>query len=127
MDIFDSAVSKAKEAWDVVAKKTGEVVSAGKQKFDISSLEVKLNKDFERLGRLYFDKIKDSEPDDETVAEIVADIKEKKEQIKEMKAKLNTIRNKRVCPNCGSAIEEDSVFCNFCGTELYYETKTEQE
>ena len=126
MDILNNAVSKAKEAWDVVSKKTGEAVSVGKQKFDISSLEVKLKKEYEKLGKLYFEMIKDSEPNNEKVAEIVSAIKEKKDEIKDRKAKLNEARNKRICPNCGAAIEEDSVYCNFCGTELIYETTTEE-
>ena len=126
MEILNNAVSKAKEAWGVVSKKTGEAVSVGKQKFDISSLEVKLKKEYEKLGKLYFGMIKDTEPNNEKVAEIVAAIKEKKAEIKERKAKLNEARNKRICPQCGAAIEEDSVYCNFCGAELIFETTTEE-
>ena len=61
MDFFDNALDKAKEAIDIVSKKTGEVVTAQKQKFDIASLENKKAKDFEKLGEIYFSLIKDAE------------------------------------------------------------------
>ena len=51
MDFFDDAVNKAKEALDVACKKTNEVVTTQKQRFDIASLEAKRTRDFEALGR----------------------------------------------------------------------------
>ena len=50
MDFFDDAVNKAKEALDVACKKTNEVVTTQKQRFDIASLEAKRTRDFEALG-----------------------------------------------------------------------------
>ena len=126
MEIIDQAVSKAREAWDVVSKKTGEVVTAGKRKYDISALQVKLSKDFERLGKLYYDLIKEEGSDDEEVSAILEDIREKTEKIKELKAKLNAAKNKRICPNCGAAIEENSIYCNFCGAELVFDTQAKE-
>ena len=83
MDFLDNAVSKAKEAIDVACKKTNEVVSTQKQKFDVVAIENKRAKDFEALGKLYFDMIKDTEVDNETVNKIVAEIKEKNSRIDE--------------------------------------------
>ena len=60
MDFIDDAVTKAKEAFDVACKKTNEVVTTQKQKFDIASLEAKRTKDFEALGRFYYSELKES-------------------------------------------------------------------
>ncbi len=83
---LDNVFSKAKEVFEAAYKKTGSVARAGKHKFDISSLESKLSKDYEALGRLYFDAVfvgkqqsfKDSE-------DLIAEITRKKKQIEEMK------------------------------------------
>ena len=37
MDFFDNAIEKAKEVFDVARKKTNDVVSTGKQKFDVAT------------------------------------------------------------------------------------------
>ena len=58
MEFLDSALVKAKEVFDVACKKTNEVVSSGKQKFDVASIESKRSKDFEKLGKLYFNMIR---------------------------------------------------------------------
>ena len=52
MGFFEDAVVKAKEYYDVAAKKTGEVVSIQKLKFKASQVNSKLSKDF-FLGRIY--------------------------------------------------------------------------
>ncbi len=118
MDFFDNAVNKAKEAIDIACKKTEEVVTVQRQRFDIATVENKLNKDFEKLGKLYFDSLKDSEPENEDMKALVNKIKEKYNKIKELKDEINTTKNKRVCPNCAASIEKDSVFCSSCGTKL---------
>lgn len=123
MDFLDNAVSKAKEAIDVACKKTNEIVSNQKQKFDVVAIENKRAKDFEALGKLYFDMIKDTEVDNETVNKIVAEIKEKNSRIDALKEEINAVKNKKICPQCGSAIDKMSVYCNICGAKLEFENE----
>ena len=118
MDFFDNAVNKAKEVFDVAYKKTNEVVSAQKQKFDVASVENKRAKDFEALGMLYFDIIKDSDIENSEVKNIVEEIKAKNEKIKALREEINNTKNKRICPSCNASISKESVFCNVCGAKL---------
>lgn len=88
MEFFENAVNKAKDVFDVVATKTGEVVTTGKQKLDIATLENKLAKDFERLGRAYFETIKDNDDIDDKFANIKESIVEKQTQIFKIKEEM---------------------------------------
>lgn len=88
MEFFENAVNKAKDVFDVVAAKTGEVVTTGKQKLDIATLENKLAKDFERLGRAYFETIKDNDEIDDKFANIKVSIVEKQTQISKIKEEM---------------------------------------
>ena len=81
MDFLDNAFEKAKEVFDVACKKTNEVVTTQKQKFDIASIENKRNKDFLNLGRLYFEAVKDAEIEDIRIKNLIDSIKEKNELI----------------------------------------------
>ena len=119
MDFFDDAVNKAKEALDVACKKTNEVVTTQKQRFDIASLEA--------LGRYYYAEIKDAEITDEKAAELVTAINAKTEKIEALRREINNIKNKRVCPKCGASIDKNSVYCNFCGEKLVFESTAEPE
>lgn len=121
MDFFDNALDKAKEAIDIVSKKTGEVVNAQKQKFDIASLENKRSKDFEKLGEIYFSLIKNSDIEDAQTKELVEAIIEKENEIAQLNDELNAVKNKRICPNCQANISKNSVYCSACGTKLEIE------
>lgn len=120
MDFFDNAIVKAKEAIDIACKKTNEAVNTGKQKFDIASIESKRAKDFEQLGMLYFDTVKDTEIENDSIRALVEEIKNKNDKIKELKTEINNTKNKRICPQCGAVIDKYSVFCSVCGTKLEF-------
>ena len=118
MDFFDEALNKAKEAFDIARNKTTEVVHTGKQRLDIASIENKRSKDYETLGRIYFNSIKDSEIEDDEIRALVEDIKLKTQKITELREEINAAQNKRTCPNCGALVENISLYCNICGERM---------
>jgi len=121
MEFLDSAVIKAKEVIDIACKKTGEAVNTGKQRLDVMSYESKLSKDFEKLGKLYYVRLKEGlEADDATLA-LAKEIKAKRIKIKKLKDEIKSAKNTRICPNCGINIDADSIFCNACGAKLEFE------
>lgn len=121
MDFFDNAVSKAKEVFDVAYKKTEAAVNTGKQKFDVASIENKLAKDYEKLGAIYYNMIKDSDELDDETRELKLAINEKCEKIAKIKEEINNAKNKRLCPSCGIAVDKASAFCSSCGAKLEFE------
>lgn len=118
MDFFDNAVVKAKEAFDIAYKKTNEVVNTSKQKFDIATLQNKRQKDFEALGEIYYNLIKDSEIEDSKIQIIVAAINEKNEKITAINEEINATKHRRICPVCSAVISEEAVYCSVCGAKL---------
>ena len=121
MEFFENAVTKAKEAFDVACKKTGEMVSVGKQKFDIASIEAKLSKDFENLGKLYYNNLKETEIEDDEIKKIVKSIKSRETKIKNLREEINSTKNKSACPKCGALVDTLSIYCNICGERLVNE------
>lgn len=122
MDFLDNAVSKAKEAFDIACKKTGEVVTTQKQKLDVVGIENKRSKDFIALGEIYFEMIKDTEIDNIQIKDLVDAIKDKNEKIAELKSEINAAKNKRICPQCGANIDDTSIYCSVCGAKLQFES-----
>lgn len=118
MDFLDNAVNKAKEVFDVACKKTNEVVTTQKQKFDVATVESKRNKDYIKLGELYYNQIKDTEIENQEIKELVDAITEKNEKIAELNQEINAAKNKRICPNCSANIDDNSIYCSVCGAKL---------
>lgn len=125
MDFLDNAVERAKDFFEVACKKTNDVVTTQKQKFDIASEKAKRAKDFEKLGEIYFELIKDDENVDNQTKELVKAIVEKNEKINSLNEEINSAKNKRICPNCAALIEEDAVFCSKCGEKIIIDSEEE--
>lgn len=123
MDFLDNAVSKAKDAFDIAYKKTNTVVNTQIQKFDVASIENKRAKDFEKLGKIYFELLKNTDIEDNDTKAVFDAIIEKNEKIDELKKKINSTKNKRICPECSAIIDDNAVFCSSCGVKLQYDSE----
>lgn len=121
MGIIEETAVKAKDAFDVVAKKTGEVWSAQKIKYNIASVNSQLSKDYETLGRLCYESLCGEDislSENEEVKELKASIEDKLEKIKEYEDRLDAAKKVAVCPDCGTKCALDAVFCSKCGKRL---------
>ena len=123
MDFLDNAILKAKEAIDVVSKKTSEIVTTEKQKFDVSTLKSKLQKDYAKLGKYYFETVLADGEADVNVKDIVDSIKQKLESIEKLNAEIAATKAKRLCPVCSAAIPENAKFCNSCGEKVIIDSE----
>lgn len=121
MGFFDDALNKTKEVLDAAYKKTEEVVTTEKQRFDVTSLKSKRDKDYVALGKIYFDAIKDNEELSDEVKTLVDAITQKTAEIDRLNAEIQSAKSRRICPNCGVAIAENSTFCSACGIKLTIE------
>lgn len=121
MDFLDNALYKAKEALDVVSKKTGDIITTQKQKFDIASLETKRSREFQKLGEIYYNLIKNSEIEDKNTQKVVESIIRIDNDIYRLKDEINTATYQKVCPYCETNISKTAVYCSSCGAKLEIE------
>ncbi len=119
-EFFDNAFDKAKNAFEVAYKKTGEVVNTEKIKFNITSLKSKKDKLFAKLGKEYYNDIKNGNTGN--YVEIFDEIEEINEKIEELSNEIDYAKNKKFCPSCGKAIDESAVFCSFCGAKVIFDS-----
>ena len=118
MGLFEDAVVKAKDVFDVAAKKTNDVVSLQKLKFKVSQVNSQLSKDFETLGRLYFEKVKESDEEIADFKEIIEAIETGFDEIENLEKEIDSQRNNVTCQKCGSKNPDSSAFCSNCGEKL---------
>ena len=118
MDFFDDAVNKAKDVFEVAKKKTSEVVSTEKRRLDISMLRSKMDKDLIRLGRIYFEKIKNDELGEGEEKSICDSIKVKSAEIARLTRDIEDIKNDNKCSACGATVAAGSSFCSVCGAKI---------
>lgn len=93
MGFLDDAINKTKEVLDVACKKTDEVVSVEKLKFNISSIKKNREKEYVELGKIYFEMIKDNDDLSEEEQKIVNGIIRKTNEIEELNREISNYKN----------------------------------
>ena len=98
-------------------------IDMGEQKFkyEIMPFENKLSKDYEKLGVIYYNAIKDADGLDEKTNALKTAIEQKLGKIEKIKKEMNEAKNKRLCPECGISVDKNSAFCSSCGAKLEFE------
>ncbi len=115
MDFFDDVINKTRDALDVAYKKTNDVVSIQKQKFDIASMESKLSKDFEALGKACLPFITEGKEVSAEAKLMAEEILKKQAEIEEARNQVLLAQGKKICKKCGIANVSEAHFCFACG------------
>lgn len=120
MDFLEEALSKAKDVFEVAKQKTGEAVAVGKQKYDIASMESKLNKSYSALGRICYENFKNDQGACDEIKALISQITSEIEDIEAAKEEIVKIKGGRVCYECGGAVSNNSAFCSHCGAKFTF-------
>lgn len=114
MSFFDDMSN----AFDSAVKFTGDKVSEQKLRFRISSLKSDISKDYETLGRMYHDNLKNGTENGEEINNLIGSIEEKKRNIVELLEKIDASKNTLTCVKCGAKNPDNSIFCCKCGEKF---------
>ena len=117
MSFIDDTVVAAKEWFDVASKKTSEAVGIQKLRIAIAKKRSELSKEYETLGRAYFESVNNSDMD-EVLAQMVETIELTKQDLADLKAQLDAAKKLKVCSVCWQKNPAGAAFCNGCGAAL---------
>ncbi|SHJ69491.1 zinc ribbon domain-containing protein [Parasporobacterium paucivorans] len=134
MDLFEKLGEMAKSVGD----KANETIELGKLNAKINDEKLKMNVNFQKIGKYYYDRYKAGERMDGNVQSYCEDLDAASKKIDELKKELDNIKNKTdaakaaraaedipesasesiVCENCGHLNKPGTNFCGNCGTKL---------
>ena len=117
-EILDDVVVNAKTAASAVSKKAAFVYDASKHKITAAEMRGEINKKLKELGKYSYKARVYNMDMDEQINDVIAEIKELKENLDIINAHLDEITNQKKCPQCEAKIPKNSVYCNICGTKL---------
>lgn len=117
-EIFDDVVVNAKAAAAVVSKKASTVYDTSKHKITAAEIRGEINKKLRDIGKYTYKKEVFGVDTSAEVAQLIADVKELKENLDIINAHIDEITNQKKCPECEAKIPKNSIYCNICGTKL---------
>lgn len=112
MAFFEQISSKSKD----ISQKAKDVTAQTKTKNLMKAEQEKINSLYEALGKLYYEN--ETEQLKEPYADIVRTIRVSMNQIEEYQSKLEELKTKYICPNCGASVTSTTQFCKNCGTKI---------
>lgn len=129
MEIFDKISDTIINVGKDVTQKAKDVSGIAKLKMDIRSKEDFIKEQYIELGKLYYEKYKGSEEEEQAQFER---IDEAMNEIEQMKLQILEIRKAKKCPDCGAEAPDTAGYCSVCGAKLSIvedmpDTETEEE
>lgn len=112
MAFMEHLSSKSKD----FTQKAKDMTEQTKIKNLTKSEQEKIESLYTALGKLYYEN--ETEQLKEPYADIVKTIRISMSKIDEYQSKIEGIKNKYICPNCGAAVTSTTQFCKHCGTKI---------
>lgn len=117
MAFFENLGKKVGEAAQAAAKKSSELVEITKLNASIGTETDKIQKLYNQIGKLVYEKYAETGEADENVVAECAEIAEHELNIKELRKKVAEVKGLRQCAGCGAEMERNQVFCSKCGAK----------
>ncbi len=118
MSTVDNVWDNVKTVFGMAEKKTAQAVEFSKKKIKEKKLEDKIDGLYKTLGKMcYAQKKKGESLNDTDVSKIIASIDAAKDELRQLRADMNSIRYDKVCPSCKAGLRKDAEFCSKCGAK----------
>lgn len=117
-EIFDDVVVNAKAAAAVVSKKASTVYDTSKHKITAAEIRGEINKKLRDIGKYTYKKEVFGVDTSAEVAQLIADVKELKENLDIINAHIDSVKNQKKCHQCEAKIPRNSIYCNICGAKV---------
>ena len=118
MTTVEEVICKAKDFADAAGKKTGELVSLTKLKFEAAEVSRTITMKMEKIGRIVYESRQSGENCDATLEALFADVAELEEKADTLAEKIDDLRRTKTCVSCGKNNRSDAAFCQNCGEKL---------
>ena len=128
MDFFNKLSKKTNEAYQTAKEKTAKISGELKLKNKISELKEKINKEYEEIGKIVYEKMKNGEDaSKEEITPKCEEISRLKEEIEKAEVEILALKDIKKCSNCGTELTLEAEFCSKCGKEQPKIEKVEVE
>ena len=122
MENFGKVIAETAE---VVAKKTEDTIEIQKIKSQIRVMERNNKKDFQKIGKMVYERFQKGNEDDIDFDEICEVIEEREKSIAELKKSIASIKGFELCESCNEHLEPTASYCPKCGTKAKEEFEEE--
>lgn len=116
MGFFDKLGDSIVNATQEVGKQAKGMTDVAKLQYEARSKEDFLNKQYQEIGKKFYEENKDNVPEDYAV--LFEEVDGALKRIAEIKEQVAYNKGGKACPNCGAVVTAGSSFCASCGAKV---------
>lgn len=116
MAFLNDIGKKLSDAGQNAVQKTKELADIAKLTSQISDEEKSIKVNYALIGERYYEETKDHPT--EAYVQYMDQITEAKNRISDYQNKIDELRGRGKCPNCGATIASEDLFCASCGHKI---------
>lgn len=124
-DFFDSIGKSLAKTMREVGGRAENFYSEQKLKGNIAGEEKQIQKIMEELGKIVYRRYCDGAPLEDMQKRLCEQIDQRMERIAQFKEEIAGVKSKKICPSCGTVVEESMAFCPHCGVACTTKEKEE--
>ncbi len=118
MTTVEEILCKAKDIADAAGKKTGELMSLTKLKFEAAETARTIELKMEKIGRIVYESHISGENCDAALETLFVDVAALEEKADDLADRIAELRRTKTCASCGKNNRADAAFCQNCGEKL---------
>ena len=118
MGTFDDLLIKAKDLASAAGSKAQNVAELTKLRLQAAQLRADLDANYLKLGEIIYELQKAGAENKDLIDMCIAELESQNIELDELNAKINEMKNEKVCSECMSANARDALFCSRCGAQL---------
>lgn len=126
MKVFETISNSVKDTVSSVKRKSEDLVEISKLAANLNSKNLKIDELYSKIGQVVVLKHESNIYIDPDLVEYANEVMNLKDDIGEIESTILTLRNKRVCPNCGTPIDKSVHYCPKCGLKQEFEDSNEE-
>lgn len=124
---FDKFILSAKKFTEQAGEKAADVAEKTKLRINVAQARSDLDGCYMRLGEIVYDLHKAGAQNDRLVNACMSEIEARTNELEELCARLDAMKNVTRCPECMAENQRDALFCVRCGASLKAQTIVENE
>ncbi len=117
MAFYDNLGKRIQQTGQGAIDRTKKGAEVARLNSSINGLAKDMSKQYEELGRAYYDKFAASGAYDPDMAVFFQELDAKMSQVEDCKDQIRSLKGYRKCPVCGEDISADAMYCPNCGTK----------
>ncbi len=118
MSFFDDIGTKITQTGQKAKKTANDLVGAAKLSSQVTEQTKAIQALYEKLGECYYQRYGQQPQPAEELQELCSHIKASQDELSNMQAELQRLKNVKVCPQCGHGNTAEAKFCGQCSAPL---------